>query len=451
MPVQTTMSNARTASSKERKLRSTGVETPPRAGVLLQVRMWTGDDVREVRVPPLARAMVADLLSISGCEIQEESEASFTANFQDAVHAVRAARHLQRMIRGFCSASEPGCLNGCVTLSNAEEPPPSLDLGLLHQTQVLHPALPGQIILVGGLCESARLIPGLQFAPLSGGVAAPDARGRVRTVLHLLPPASGEDAADKPIAFRVTSTGTKRRVTTAELVAMSNAAAEARMAADGNAGEEAQLAAATRPAGKGPLVEEGDERKRKLPLLWIGIGGAAAAVVVGGLLLMSSPHKSAAPAATPASASIQPPVAEAPAPVALAPVAPAAVGPKLPRVSPAAQPKPVAVVAEPVAAADSGEKPLSAKERRAQEKEELAAKKKAAAEGGEGDPKAPKGGAGLISAADINYLLSTAQKDAGDGKYDKAILEFQTVLKYEPSNAAAKEGLARATRNRDSQ
>jgi hypothetical protein len=49
--------------------------------------------------------------------------------------------------------------------------------------------------------------------------------------------------------------------------------------------------------------------------------------------------------------------------------------------------------------------------------------------------------------AEITSLLARAEKDAGNGNYDRAILEYKTVLGQEPANAQAKQGLAKALYN----
>ena len=48
---------------------------------------------------------------------------------------------------------------------------------------------------------------------------------------------------------------------------------------------------------------------------------------------------------------------------------------------------------------------------------------------------------GGLSQSDIPGLLSMARKDAGDGKYEKAGREYRTILKLQPGNQDAKDGL----------
>jgi cytoskeletal protein RodZ len=48
---------------------------------------------------------------------------------------------------------------------------------------------------------------------------------------------------------------------------------------------------------------------------------------------------------------------------------------------------------------------------------------------------------GGLSQSDVPGLLSMARKDAGDGKYEKAGREFRTILKLQPNNPDARDGL----------
>ena len=53
-----------------------------------------------------------------------------------------------------------------------------------------------------------------------------------------------------------------------------------------------------------------------------------------------------------------------------------------------------------------------------------------------------------FSPAEIDLLIASADKDTGNGNYDKAIKEYTTVLNEDPSNALAKKGLAKALHNK---
>ena len=51
--------------------------------------------------------------------------------------------------------------------------------------------------------------------------------------------------------------------------------------------------------------------------------------------------------------------------------------------------------------------------------------------------------------AEISSLIAHADRDSGNGDFDKAISEYRLVLSREPSNELAKQGLARAIRNKE--
>jgi cytochrome c-type biogenesis protein CcmH/NrfG len=52
---------------------------------------------------------------------------------------------------------------------------------------------------------------------------------------------------------------------------------------------------------------------------------------------------------------------------------------------------------------------------------------------------------------EVNLMIANADKDAGDGRYEKAIQEYRIALRYEPKNQHALQGLARAVRNQEQQ
>jgi hypothetical protein len=92
---------------------------------------------------------------------------------------------------------------------------------------------------------------------------------------------------------------------------------------------------------------------------------------------------------------------------------------------------------------------------KAKRKASNSAHDQAADEGDTGADGAKKDGAhrtGITFSPDeINRLIALADRESGDGKFDGAISTYKIVLKHDPSNARAKEGLARAIRNRDHQ
>lgn len=53
----------------------------------------------------------------------------------------------------------------------------------------------------------------------------------------------------------------------------------------------------------------------------------------------------------------------------------------------------------------------------------------------------PAGDFGGLSVKDIPRLLQMARSDAGAGNYDRARTEYEDVLRMEPNNVEAREGL----------
>lgn len=129
---------------------SGGLET------LLQVDLWTDSlpsDIpsacaKETRVPSLALAMVSDLIAVCSGEVRESSPASIIASFRDTVVAVNAARHLQRLIKGFSRASEAEPLHACYTLTSASEAETEVNAPF-NRTYSLKQAQSGQVLLNG--------------------------------------------------------------------------------------------------------------------------------------------------------------------------------------------------------------------------------------------------------------------------------------------------------------
>lgn len=357
--------------------------------VVLRVHLWASG-APESEVPPSARAMVSDLLSTSGCVVRDELSDSLEAGFQDAVLAFRAARQLQRLIRGYCSAAPAGCVGGYIVLSNRADVVSAADLPPQDRSTALNFAEPAKVLVAGALCESARLIPGLRFEAEVDPLTGLEERERRPRLLRLLPAAEpAEEAEDAPPAWRLRSLGSG-------------------------------------------LPDFNALMQRR----WIFLGGGAAAALI--LLAVQfgvshRPHDAAAAGAnTPASDATKEPATDGGA-VTLA--------------GKTSQPGTVVTAPEKkgtpsvVATPDSG-------------RSGNGKRKGQSGSDGNTEPKPEKeiktGGLGFTD-AEIKDLIARADRDSGDGNFGKAILEYQTALKYEPSNAQAKEGLQRAIRNRDNQ
>ena len=383
------MPNSISTAGSQRKLKSLVREAVTAdTEVLLQVRLWSGAE-RQAEPPDAAIAMIDDLLAVSLCVARPGRVGAPEAEFADAALAIRAARQLQRLIRGFAEASPMYFLGGCVTLSRVDEEVPAIDIALLTQTGMLTPTKPGQIFLLGKICETARSIPGLQFQALSEGPVDPDEQGSSREALHLLA-AAGVD--DRPIEFAPELAKPEPAVNSLE------SEIPAFIPEDSNFARSQSVI----------------ERISPLRRLFVGVGLAA----LGVILFSVFNHKSSPPPSPP---SVRPTEANAPdmitTPAPLPPLFPAEVIPE------------------------------------GRRKEKVIAKKTPRSEVSaiETEKEKPNTGALGFTPAEISSLIAKADQDADDGKYDRAIFEYRTVLKSEPGNGQAKEGLARAIRNKGNQ
>ena len=340
--------------------------------------------------------------------------------------AVKTAWRLRRLVQGFSHASKTGHLGGCFILSNLEDS--ESEVPLVQRFPGLTRGRSGQVLLVGSLCESAKGIPGLRFEAVSDEWMTPEAVRLYRAVLELSAPVQMEGYVEERAECWAPAVEGMPLVPARVETWVTPVPAEG-PATDSAIPREFPLAvaqeAALPPSGSGTGQDiAGFSRakvaaERKFPLRWAVVGGAAV-VAVAAVALMVPRSKRQEP-----SVKQSVPLAADPAP-SVEPVAP----PPLP----VAQPVPVAV-----------EKPVKPKV--AEPPQAPAAKRKDAAS----EPDTERPGDLKFTADEISRMLSMADKDAGDGDYDKAIREYDTALKYDPSNAKAKEGRARAIRNKGSE
>jgi eukaryotic-like serine/threonine-protein kinase len=174
------------------------------------------------------------------------------------------------------------------------------------------------------------------------------------------------------------------------------------------------------------------------------VWGSAACVVIlavglGMFLTRGSIAKSAAPSYSPATAVASAPEAVKPATTNASSVA-----------APIAQPEPISPV---VTAAPATAVPKSARRAdrsaetvpvRASKRANAAAKaaggESAAADSGEDNTSEPQR-AGMFSRGDIPDLLAKADTYAGRGDYDKAMFLYQEIIRVDPKNAEARDGM----------
>ena len=372
----------------------------------------------EINVLPSAIAMVGDLIAAVGGEFRESSTTSISASFPETIQAVNAARRLQRLVTGFSRASGERPLYACFTITNlkdaeAESDP---DPTLLSCIDTVKQAQSGEVLFIGGICETAKSIPGLQFktpagAPLSRKPDQPP------TILQLLPPEHMEGFVNEPTEpprkeQRLPLTTAPSAIPDQPVISMP-AAAVLKSPAPAVIPQIAATSAESVPSAIP------DPLSLKIKPVWaiIGVSSVAvlATVLIFGSLFKSSPKSpNKAQPSTGATTTSNPTASPAPQP-----------------------PQPGgSIKSEPTKAATKPNEPVRTHPG-----------KEAAVE--EPKPPAPRGGHTVtFDQHEIDLLIARADKDTGDGKYDQAIREYNTVLSQDPSNALAKRGLAKALHNK---
>ena len=456
-----------TVSGDEESRRGLAPQDAAKIPVLLRAHLWMADgsstggpesEPEGAGVPQPALAMVADLLQVRGGEPRESGAGLIAASFPDAVQAVNAARNLQRLIQGFSRAWPRAALGGCTTLARLDEAGGGIDAGLLRGNQALDQTHPGQVLFVGGLCDAARSIPGLRFHLFAGGGLGAAANGPERQVLHLLAPEHMEGYVEEPFEPRVFAEESRPAEAAAQRLAGSGATAVAAPPAyaavsspasaksvAGGSTEVPFRVTRTVPAVQPALAERYEigafSREEKSARggfsRWAIIGGAAAALLAGVLIFTSVLRRAPHPAAAPAQ-----PLSGSPA-------------------APAANPAPVADAGKSDSAAAGTQTPTPQVASAKAKGSDAAARGKgaphaaaaaAAPQEAAGPVEETHGARGLtFTPAEISSLIAHADRDSGDGRFDKAIQEYRIVLRQDPANEAAKRGLQRALYNKEHQ
>ncbi len=417
-----TMKQTKTSSLKKGS-KEAPVSDAPRT--LLQVDLWTdipSSDVSsarsgEINVLPSALAMVGDLLTTAGGEFRTSSTTSISAWFAETLQAVSAARRMQRLVRGFSRASVDGPLYACFTLTIG------IDSGI-EDDETLHNSIHAvrqndsqDVFFAGSICEVANSIPGLQFkVPLSVSVASPDTAQYA--ILQLLPPAFMEGFAEEPLVR------TEGRKSIAQDIAPEFALPPEPPRSQDEAGPIRPKPAPVATRQLDPPATLSDSLPMKISPRWAIIGfstvGLVASILIFSPLFKTSPHAAAPPqpSASGTEKASPPPAAKT-----------------TPQPEPKTNPTPA-----PVLRVDAPKPPPPAAP-----KQPESARTRPAPE----EPRPMRSSSAVtFSPAEIDLLIASADKDTGNGNYDKAIKEYTTVLNEDPSNALAKKGLAKALHNK---
>jgi hypothetical protein len=424
------MKQTKTTSLKKGSKEALLAESPM---TLLQVDLWTDthpSDVSsarsgEINVLPSALAMVGDLLRVAGGEIRNSSTTSLSASFRETVQAVNAARRMQRLVRGFSRASVEGPLYACFILTSLQDVDSGTDADLLNCIDAVKQTQPGEVLFVGSICEAAKSIPGLQFKVLTGSPQVGDSDTPQRTILQLLPPIHMEGYIDEQVEPPARAGGKKPPTTiVSPPKGQPSTPSQPPLAPKGEVASAAAVPAVTSISAAGDDADASFNIDRSLPPRinprWaiLGVSGVA---LVASLLIFSPILKN----------SSRPPQNQPP------PTPPNSEKPNAPPPVPQSNGEPQLTTKTPAPPSAKQNESGHARTGKEQSPEELR-------------PTPVRGGQHGVTftPAEIDLLIARADKDTGDGNYDRAIQEYTTVLNQDPSNALAKKGLAKAVRNK---
>ncbi len=421
----------------------------------IAIRLW-GAARPDRRVPLTWKTenvlvcMIADLVGASRGRIAEESQSVLAAHFDSCRQAVVAAKRIQTAILEFLTCRTGERNGGAILIyqpRTADPAGPSSELVQLELGQ----AKPGQILLAENVFRRMRDLPGVEFVNASSNVSGDEPAGLTELVwttpdrVALMTESVGDGAepmgADAPPvgatlivnAPRVDSP-LARRSTTNESVSLT-ARTQDHIGSETSSRRVAEL---TQKAS-GSLTEELDFAERPLFTRTRVILGVVAVVLVGALIaVFYQPTRVAKPQPPQTSQTQEPTPANATgstdqkAPAADVPpvyvpqtqtVPPQTVPPK---------PEPPRSAAKATATVTKPPAESRAKNKKQAPPQEL----KDASE-----PPAVVDESGNWSLSDIPLLLTMAGNDVGDGKYGKARLEYRTVLKLQPKNQQAIDGI----------
>ena len=396
---------------------------------LLQVDLWTdvpSSDISsarsgEINVLPSALAMVGDLLTTAGGEFRTSSATSMSAWFAEPLQAVSAARRMQRLVRGFSRASVDGPLYACFTLTSGTDPGIEDDETLHNSIHAVRQNDSQDVFFAGSICEVADSIPGLQFkVPLSVSLGPPDTAQYA--ILQLLPPTFMEGFVEEPLVR------TEGRKSIAQDIAPEFALPPEPPRSHEEAGPVRPKPAPVVTRKSDPPATLPGSIPMKISPRWAIIGFSTVALVAS-ILIFSPLFKTSPHAATPPQPSAAGSEKTNPPPAAKT----------APQPEPKTNPTPA-----PVLKVDVPKPPTPAAP-----KQPESARTRPAREAIPDESRPTRSSSAVtFSPAEIDLLIASADKDTGNGNYDKAIKEYTTVLNQDPSNALAKKGLAKALHNK---
>ena len=393
--------------------------------------------------------MIADLLCATGGRLSETDSAGLTGHFDNPWQALVAARRIQTSIPDFRSYRHADGLGAAILIYQ-----PMSDNAAGSGAKVpraLRQATPGQIFLAEGVSQHLHNAPGIEFRT----VPALTTDGDQQTGLVELIFDSPKQSADlPPSAARSTEVGSDLPLIGATMIVQSPFERGARFANEGPTGtgdfavgdkplDSASAASGhardlnpvseNLPDGSSSLLTEelNEPEQASLTRTSVLLAAAALAVAVAAIFMFSH-SRSDAKVKTPPPQQPQVQIGGTETPGK----ATSAVPDANPQPEQPLPPAPKPVSRERVVAQKPPAKPVQKRVIISQEADE---------------PKPPTDSEGM-TVKDIPRLLELGTRDSGAGNYDQARREFNQVLRLDPSNQAAKDGLRKvALAERDSQ
>jgi hypothetical protein len=421
----------------------------------IAIRLW-GASRPDRRVPLTWKTetvlvyMIADLVSASRGRIAEESQAMLAARFDSCRQAVVAAKRIQTAILEFLTCRPGERTGGAILIYQPRTTDPAGPSGELVQLE-LGQAKPGQILLAENVFRRMRDLPGMEFVnppPETSGDALTGLAELVWTTPHRIalmqesvgdgpeptvaeaPPVGATLIVNSPI---VDSPFARRGPTTN--TATPTARSQDYIVKDLPEPGSRRAVEFDRKASSS-LTEELDFAERPLFTRTRVILGVVAVVLVAALIaVLYQPTRVAKPQ-TPQTPQTQEQT-QATATGSTDQKTATADVPQAPTAQPEQEPpksaaKPPAAVRKPLAQSlAKNKKETETQESKTQESKDTPEQPAVVDESGN------------WALSDIPRLLTMAGNDMGDGKYDKARREYRIVLRLQPKNQPALDGISK--------
>lgn len=429
----------------------------------IAIRLW-GASRPDRRVPLTWKTesvlvyMIADLVSASRGRVAEESQAVLAAHFDSCRQAVVAAKRIQTAILEFLICRPGERTGGAILIYQPRTLDPAGPSGELVQLE-LGQAKPGQIVLAENVFRRMRDLPGMEFVTVPGGVSGDEPTGLSELVwttpdrIALMQESVGDGAepiADAPpvgatliVNSPILDSSFARRGPTTDNTAVPTARSQDYIVKD-RANDRAEKdhpetgsrrATASTQKAISSLTEELEIGERPLFTRTRVILGVVAVVLVAALIAVFYQPTRVVKPQTPQTPQTQRPTPATAAgntdqtPVADLPQSQTA-QPEQEPLKPAAKP-PAAVRKPPAQSVTKNKKDTQTQEIKTEDSKDTS------------EPPAVVDESGNWALSDIPRLLTMAGNDMGDGKYDKARREYRIVLRLQPKNQPALDGISK--------